>query len=94
MSAQDYPVMFSRGRAQPSLARWPFAQLLVQTTWSALVEIQRRHELWKLTNLDDAQLRDYGVTRAELVAALESSLAVNATKLIEKARASHARAGR
>ena len=91
MSAQDYPVMFVTGRAPTNSARWPLVQLLFQTAKMAVKEIARRHELWKLTDLDDAQLRDYGVERDQLVLTLEAPLTVNATKSIEKVRAVNAR---
>ncbi|MEO0542498.1 MAG: hypothetical protein AAFY99_01660 [Pseudomonadota bacterium] len=91
MSAQDYPVMFVSGRAPTNSARWPFVQLLFQTAKVAMAEIARRHALWKLTVLDDAQLRDYGVDRNQLVKTLEAPLTVNATKSVEKARALNAR---
>ncbi|MEL6202168.1 MAG: hypothetical protein AAFR39_07380 [Pseudomonadota bacterium] len=91
MSAQDYPVMFVTGRAPTNSARWPLVHLLFLTAKMAVNEIARRHALWKLTDLDDTQLRDYGVDRDQLVMTLEAPLTVNATKSIEKARAMNAR---
>ena len=91
MSAQDYPVMFVTGRAPTNSARWPLVQLLFQTAKMAVNEIARRHALWKLAGLDDAQLYDYGIDRDQLIAVLEAPLSVNATRSVEKARALNAR---
>ncbi|MEO1703289.1 MAG: DUF1127 domain-containing protein [Pseudomonadota bacterium] len=91
MSAQDYPVMFSHGRVPTTSARWPLVQLLFQAAKMAVSEIARRHALWKLADLDDAQLHDYGIDRGQLTAVLEAPLSVNATRSVEKTRALNAR---
>lgn len=87
MSAQDYPLFpVGSGKALP-MVNVPIVKLFAQGVVAMWRETACRHHLWKLTALDDGQLRDLGIDRSDLAIVLKSPLSVNAVKNLEQLRA-------
>ncbi|MEO1745944.1 MAG: hypothetical protein AAFR13_05365 [Pseudomonadota bacterium] len=86
MSAQDFPTIKLPTQNRVRGAHLPLGTLFFEIVRLVGAELVRRHKLWRLTKLDDAQLRDYGLEREDLVSALSAPLIVNATLALEEMR--------